>query len=133
VAVVESPKENLPLYDYVINPVAIFDGRDGLLCYSNAVPARGDITVVRFAEVISLKVLPIDSEYLRQYKYPLKHFAFNEIFGSDETKYWEVVEARLWAISFNDLIVEVMFMGSVTVDGAETAGRTVDALIRAVR
>ena len=43
------------------------------------------------------------------------------------------MEARLWAISFNDLIVEVMFMGSVTVDGEETAGRTVDALIRAVR
>ncbi|OWV90401.1 hypothetical protein [Rhizobium sp. R693] len=132
-AIVESPKEKLPLYDYIGNPIAIFDGSDGLLCYSNAGPTRGQITVVRFAEVISLKVLPVNSEYLSQYKYPLKHFAFNEIFGADETKPWEDVEARLWAMSFNDLVVEVMFMGAVTVDNAETANRTVDALVRAVR
>jgi hypothetical protein len=130
VAVVEPPKENLPIYDYVSNPVAIFDGSDGLLCYRNIDLASRQMTVVRFAEVISLKVLPVNSEYLEQYKYPIKHFAFNEIFGAEETEIWQAAEARLWAISFDDLIVEVMFMGPVTVDGAETAGRIVDALTR---
>jgi len=124
---VNAPNEELPDFNYVFNPVAIFDGLDALLGYFG--PTR-QVTVVRFADVISLKVLPINSEYLHRYTYPIKHFVFNEIVGSDETKEWEDVNARLWAIPFNDVTVEVMFMGPVTLDGVEAANQTLASMLR---
>jgi hypothetical protein len=48
-------------------------------------------------------------EGLKGCRYPVDPWAFNEIFASEEISEWKALDPRFWFISFNDVMIEVLF------------------------
>lgn len=129
--IIQPPEEQFAGLSYFHNPVVVFDGRDVLLGVTG--PGERDVTMLRFEHAITFRTLPVSSEHLGDYKYRVKHFALNEITGADETREWELLDARFWAIPFNDLLIEIVFFGAVSIDPKGGMGQTLEQLIRAVK
>jgi hypothetical protein len=106
---VTSPREAFPEPDTVCNPAVFYDGSDAFVCYEASERAGGGNVVLKFGEVIDFRVTPMNVEGLEKCRYPVEPWAFNEIFCCEETIRWKVLGARLWLISFNDVMVEVIF------------------------
>ena len=105
---VSSPLEAFPELGTVTNPAVLHDGTDAFLCYEASPRAGGGNVLIKFGQVIDFRVTPMNVEGLKGCRYPAKPWAFNEILGPETSK-WKAVNARLWLISFNDVMIEVLF------------------------
>ena len=118
------------------NP-AIFSNSDDLwLAYETTAEPRGDIyAVIRFADIIDLRLSPINDEGLGQHPYAsagLKWYSFNEVIDSQETLRWKTLEARHWVITFQDVTLDVVARSAqVIVDRAKMPD-PVSALLSAI-
>ncbi|MFS2180394.1 hypothetical protein ACCC98_31295 [Rhizobium pisi] len=117
---VSNPHEVFPQIATVANPAVFFDGEDALLCYETSDRAGSSNVVLKFGDVIDLRITPMNVEGLSACRYPIKPWAFNEIVGGEETARWKALNPRLWLISFHDLTIEVIF-GSVSFLSREPA------------
>ncbi len=108
------PVENFPAIGTVENPSTFYDGRDLVLSYEIAPVAGGGIAVLKFHQIFDFRISPMNVEGLANAKHPTRAWAFTEVFGSDKTEYWNVkaLNIRFWTISFNDVTVEIVFLGS---------------------
>ena len=48
-------------------------------------------------------------EGLKECRYSVHPWSFNEIVGGEETSKWKALNPRFWLISFNDVMIEVLF------------------------
>ncbi|AIC26255.1 hypothetical protein IE4771_CH01104 [Rhizobium etli bv. mimosae str. IE4771] len=103
------PQEAFPELGTVANPAVLFDGNDAFICYEASVRAGGGNVVLKFGDVIDFRITPMNVEGLKACRYPVNPWTFNEVVGGEETTKWNALNPRLWLISFNDLMVEVLF------------------------
>ncbi|MEZ2221158.1 hypothetical protein [Rhizobium sp. RCC_161_2] len=108
-AIVEEPREKFPEVGDVANPAIFFDGEDVFLCYQISPRGGGGNAVVKFGDVFEFQVKPMNVEGLGQCRYPVRPWSFNEIINAEEILRWRVLKPRFWMISFNDVMVEVLF------------------------
>ena len=106
---VSIPQEAFPEIGTVENPAVFYDGRDAFVCYEASIRSGGGNVVLKFEDVIELRKTPINVEGLRECRYPVNPWAFNEVIGGVETARWHALKMRLWLISFNDIMIEVLF------------------------
>lgn len=78
--------------------------------------------VLRFEDVIDLRILPMNVEGLSEYRYPVHPWMFNEIIDGEEVANWKALNPRLWLISFNDVLIEILF-GAVSLLIHDRGGR----------
>ena len=106
---VTTPHEAFPEIGTVENPAVLFDGHDAFVCYEASVRAGGGNVVLKFGAVIDFRINPETVEGLEAFRYPVAPWAFNEVEGSEETARRQVLNPRFWIISFNDVMIEVLF------------------------
>ncbi|MGO4136790.1 hypothetical protein ACEQ6A_19830 [Rhizobium brockwellii] len=106
---VSSPQEAFPLIGTVANPAVFYDGNDAFVCYEASMRSGRCNVVLKFGEVIDFRITPMNVEGLRECRYPVNPWAFNEVIGGGETARWQALKPRLWLISFNDIMIEVLF------------------------
>ncbi|NKL33780.1 hypothetical protein [Rhizobium indicum] len=106
---VSSPQEAYPQIGTVANPAVLYDGNDAFVCYEASARGGGYNVVLKFGEVIDFRITPMNVHGLRECRYPVNPWAFNEIIGGEETAKWKALNPRLWLISFNDVMIEVIF------------------------
>jgi hypothetical protein len=114
-------KESFPELGTVANPAVLFDGNDVFICYETSARAGGGNVVLKFRDVIDFGITPLNVERLKQCRYPIQPWAFNEILDSEEASQWKALSPRLWLISFNDLTIEILF-DTVSIIGRDTEG-----------
>ncbi|MGG6893682.1 hypothetical protein [Rhizobium sp. BR 315] len=106
---VSSAPEPFPEIGTVENPATFYDGNNAFLCYEASVRAGGGNVVLKFGRAIDFRIAPINIEGLGECRYPVSPWAFNEVIGGEETGKWRSLKPRLWLISFNDIMVDVLF------------------------
>lgn len=106
---VSTPQEDFPELGTVANPAVLYDGNDAFVCYEASVRAGGGDVVIKFGAVIDFRITPMNVEGLKECRYPVHPWTFNEIFGGKETSQSRPLNPRFWLISFNDIMVEVLF------------------------
>ncbi|KSV70703.1 hypothetical protein N182_05305 [Sinorhizobium sp. GL2] len=87
----------------------LYDGNDAFVCYEASVRAGGGNVVLKFGEIIDFRITPMNVEGLKECRYPVHPWTFNEIVGGEETSKWKALNPRFWLISFNDVMIEVLF------------------------
>ncbi|MGR6431006.1 hypothetical protein ACU5AY_08820 [Rhizobium sp. PAMB 3174] len=102
-------EESFPELGTVANPAVLFDGNNAFVCYEASAAAGGGNVVLEFGNVIDFRIAPLNVEGLREYRYPIQPWAFNEIWDSEETTRWKVLSPRFWLLSFNDVTIEILF------------------------
>lgn len=109
----KSPPERFPQIGTVEDPALFRDcERNLLLCYEIAPVDGGGNVILAFSGVVYFEQNPNNvHEGLRDSKYPVRHWDFTEVFGSDRTDRWssQFSARRFWTISFNDWMVEIVF------------------------
>lgn len=115
------PKEAFPEIGTVANPAVLYDGNDVLLCYEASTHSGGGNVLLKFGDVIDFRISPMNVEGLRECRYPVHPWQFNEIAGGEEAGKWISLKPRLWLISFNDVTIEVLF-GTVSLIIHDTEG-----------
>ncbi|MHC1548799.1 hypothetical protein [Phyllobacterium sp. K27] len=113
------PIEALPELGTVSNPAVLYDGNDAYVCYETSDRTGGGNVVLKFGGVIDFRMTPMTAEGLRECRYPIKPWAFNEVFGGEETMRWRALDPRFWLISFNEVTIEIIFetVSIITHDG----------------
>ncbi|MDF1635129.1 hypothetical protein [Mycoplana sp. MJR14] len=106
---VQSPKENFPEVGTVANPAALYDGDDAFVCYEASGRMGGGNVVLKFNGDIDFRITPMTVEGLGKCRYPVKPWAFNEVIDVEETDQWKALNPRLWLMSFNDVMIEILF------------------------
>jgi hypothetical protein len=106
---VTSPQEAFPELGTVANPAVHFNANDVFICYEASERSGGGNVVLKFGDVIDFRITPMNVESLKACRYPVNPWTFNEVVGGEETTRWKALNQRLWLISFNDLMVEVLF------------------------
>ncbi len=110
-----TPPEKFPQIGTVEDPALFRDcDRNLLLSYEIAPVDGGGNAILEFSDVVYYEQNPNNvHEGLRNSKYPVRHWDFTEIWGSDRTDKWssQHFPRRFWTISFNDWMVEVVFSG----------------------
>ncbi|RVH23527.1 hypothetical protein CN211_32770 [Sinorhizobium meliloti] len=106
---VSVPPEAFPELGTVSNPAILYDGHDVLVCYEASVRAGGGNVVIKFGEVIDFRIRPMSVHGLKECRYRVSPWAFNEIVGAEETSEWKALNPRFWLVSFNDVMIEVLF------------------------
>ncbi|MBD8686406.1 hypothetical protein IFT56_18835 [Rhizobium sp. CFBP 13717] len=104
-----SPEEAFPELGTVANPAVIYDGNDAFVCYEASNRAGGGNVVIKFGDVIDFRITPVNVEGLKDCRYPVDPWTFNEITQGAETRDWKALKPRFWLISFNDITIEVLF------------------------
>ncbi|MCV9965799.1 hypothetical protein OIU34_28420 [Pararhizobium sp. BT-229] len=107
---VQQPPENFPEIGTVSNPAVFFDGEDAFICYEVSSRGGGGNVVLRFSDVIELRLTPMNAEGLKQCRYLVGAWSFNEVIGGEEAAAWKVLEPRFWLITFNDMTIEILFV-----------------------
>lgn len=130
---VSTPQEVLPEVGTVANPAVLYDGTDVFVCYEASVRSGGGNVVLKFAEVIDFRVTPMNVEGLEECRYPVSPWAFNEVIGGEETTRWQALNPRLWLISFNDVMIEVLFETVSVMSRDKAKGPPHKTLIGALR
>lgn len=102
-------EDSFPEIGTVENPAVLFDGTHVFVCYEASTRSGGGNVILKFAEVIDFRIAPTTSEGLSAYRYPAKPWAFNKIEGTAETARWPTLKPTFWAISFNDVMLEIVF------------------------
>ncbi|MEF0944311.1 hypothetical protein [Rhizobium sp. BR 362] len=103
------PQEAFPEIGTVENPAVFYDGNDALVCYEASIRSGGGNVVVKFGRITDFRITPVNIEGLRECRYPVNPWAFNEVIGGSEITRWRSLKPRLWLISFNDIMIEVLF------------------------
>lgn len=106
---VSIPLEAFPELGTVENPAVLYDGNDAFVRYEASLRAGGGNVVLKFGEVIDFRITPINVDGLKECRYAVHPWSFNEIVGGEETSKWKALNPRLWLISFNDVMIEVLF------------------------
>lgn len=122
---VSSPQEAFPELGTVQNPALLHDGSDAFVCYEASPRAGGGNVVIRFGQVIDFRITPMNVEGLEGCRYPVNPWTFNEIPQCDETAKWKALNPRFWLISFNDVMIEVLFE-TVSLLSRDTERRPLD-------
>ena len=104
-----SPEEAFPELGTVANPAVIYDGNDAFVCYEASNRAGGGNVVIKFGDVIDFRITPVNAEGLKDCRYPVNPWTFNEVLEAAETRDWTALNPRFWLISFNDVTIEVLF------------------------
>lgn len=112
------PPEHLPKIGTVESAAVFYDGADALLAYEIAPVAGGGIAILAFDHVFDLRVLPLTVESLGQADLPASPYAITEVFGSPRTTKWTALAPRLWTLSFNDELIEIVFRKVELIDHA---------------
>lgn len=126
---VSSPKEAFPELGTVANPAVIYDGNDAFVCYETSVRAGGGNVVIKFGEVIEFRITPMNVEGLKDCRYPINPWTFNEVLEGAETTGWTALNPRFWLISFNDVTIEVLFETVSLISRDTKAGSPYSTLI----
>lgn len=79
-----------------------------LLCYEVA-PIDSGIVILLFSNVFYFEKNTNNILGLGSSKYPVRPWSFTEVFASDRTERWKALSPRFWTISFNDMMVEIVF------------------------
>lgn len=103
------PQEVFPELGTVANPAVFYDGNNAFVCYEASVRAGGGNVVIKFSDVIDFRITPMNVDGLKDCRYPIKPWAFNEILDGEETSQWKVLDPRFWLISFRDVTIEILF------------------------
>ncbi len=88
--------------------------------------------VLKFRDVIDFRITPLNVEGLKQCRYPIQPWAFNEILDSEEAHQWNALSPRLWLITFNDLTIEILFETVSIIDRDAEGGPQHKTLINAL-
>lgn len=106
----KTPSEAFPPIGTVENPAIFSDGYDLLVCYEIAPSGGGGNAILAFTTVTYFEQNPNNvHEGLRNARYPHRPWDFTEVIGSDRNRSSEWSESRFWTISFNDVMVEIVF------------------------
>ena len=104
------PLETFPQIGTIEDPALFCAERTLLLSYELAPVGGGGNAILFFSDVVYFEQNPNNvHEGLRQSVYPVRAWDFTEVFGSDRIKRWGHTPRRFWTISFNDVMVEVVF------------------------
>ncbi len=106
---VSTPPEAFPAIGTVANPAVLFDGGDAFVCYESSGQAGIGNVVLKLGDVIDFRINPETVEGLKAFRYPVAPWAFTEVEGSEETVRWQVLNPRFWLMSFNDMMLEIVF------------------------
>lgn len=103
-----SPQESFPQIGTVDDPAIFYEGRNLLVCYEVAPASDGGAVILKFSDVVFVEQNPNNvPEGLQNAKHPVKAWEFTEVSGSEHTERWPT--RRFWTISFNDMMVEIVF------------------------
>jgi hypothetical protein len=127
------PQEDFPGVGTVANPAVLYDGNDAFVCYEASVRAGGGNVVLKFGDVIDFRITPVTVEGLGECRYPVDPWSITEIIGGKETAEWKVLNPRLWLISFNDVMIEVLFETVSLISRDTEGGPQHLTLLRALR
>ncbi len=109
------PEERFPQIGTIEDPALFRDCHENLLVSYEIAPVDGGgNAILAFSDVVYYEQNPNNvPEGLRDSKYPVRHWNFTEILGSDRTDKWssQYSPLRFWTISFNDWMVEIVFSG----------------------
>lgn len=103
------PAEKLPALGTVENPAIFYDGANALLAYQVAPVDGGGSVVLACDDVFDLRILPLTVESLGEAELPARPWSITEITGSQRTAHWTHLSPRLWTLSFNDELIEIVF------------------------
>jgi len=70
-----------------------FDRNDAYVCDEASLRAGGNV-VLKFGDVIDFQITPLNVEGLKECRYPIQPWAFNEILDSEETSRWKALIPR---------------------------------------
>lgn len=104
-----APLERFPAIGTVESPALFYDGADILLCYQIAPVAGGGNALLAFTGVFDLRINPTNIQGLASSELPVKPWDFLEISNARRIQRWASLNPRLWTISFNDEMVEIVF------------------------
>jgi len=125
---VSEPRETFPELGPVANPAVFYDGNDAFVCYE---ASRGGNAVLKFGDVIDFRITPMNVEGLKECRYPVRPWAFNEVMGGEEIDKWKALSPRLWLITFNDVTIEVLF-GTVSLVIQDAKGEPLQTTLMGV-
>ena len=93
------------------NPAFVSDCDNAWIAYETASDEEGVYAVVHFGGLIDMHLSPINDEGLGSHPYAalgIRCYEFNEVFGTAETKRWESLAIRHFAITFKDVTIDVL-------------------------
>lgn len=100
------------------------------MCYEASHRAGGGNVLVKFTDVIDFRVTPGNVEGLGGFRYPVKAWAFCEIVGGEETVKWKALKPRFCIMSFNDVMIEVVFIEAFLIVQDKNGGNLLNTLLR---
>lgn len=101
----------------------LYDGNDAFVCYEASMRSGGGNVVLKFGGVIDFRITPMNVDGLKECRYPVNPWTFNEVIGGEETVKWQALNPRLWLMSFNDVLIEVLFCETVSLISRDARGR----------
>ncbi len=104
------PIEGFPAIATIDDASFLFDGSRVWLTYQIAPKDGGGCAMMIFSDVIDFAMHPFNApEGLGRCKYPVHPWAFNEYSETEEQAFWKALKPRLFHISFNDRLIEILF------------------------
>lgn len=93
------------------DPALVSDCSNAWISYETASDEEGIYAVVHFGGLIDIHLSPINDEGLASHPYAalgIRCYEFNELFGTSETKRWESLAIRHFAITFKEVTSDVL-------------------------
>lgn len=93
------------------NPAFVSDCDNAWIAYETASDDEGVYAVVHFGGLVDIHLSPINDEGLGSHPYAslgIRCYEFNELFATAETKRWESLAIRQFAITFKDVTIDVL-------------------------
>ena len=93
------------------SPSFVSDCDNAWIAYETASDEEGVYAVVHFGGLIDIHLSPINDEGIGSHPYAallIRCYEFNELFGTAETKRWESLAIRHFAITFKDVTIDVL-------------------------
>ncbi|MES5100527.1 hypothetical protein ABUK73_20050 [Agrobacterium sp. BA1120] len=102
-------KEAFPEIGGVSNPAVLCNGEEAFVCYKVSHREGRGNALLKFSDVIDFRLTPLNTERLDSFRYLISPWQFNEVFGGDQVARWKAFDPRFWLISFNDVVIEILF------------------------
>lgn len=93
------------------NPAFVSDCDNAWIAYETSSDHEGVYAVVHFGGLVDIHVSPINDEGMGSHPYAsrgIRCYAFNELFSTAETKRWNSLIIRQFAITFKDVTIDVL-------------------------
>lgn len=102
--------QELPGIGTVKNP-SVFDedAQNTYISYEVSPKDGRGCAIIKFSGVILYKNRPITSEGLSNHEYALSPWRFNFLSDTKELSRWGALNPKHWAISFNDVTIDIVF------------------------